>query len=201
MDSRGLEGVVVGMRKELGAYRNGAGIAADPTLTDAWPRSFNLSSRDADLASDGSASSHPKMVAGFVTGARTGIRIHPPFGPVRLRCGPKTSACLTRPPFNGRFRSLTFPWWPAPRTVASHVRSEDLVATPPSASGRVGPTHNRAPSRFRHRPALHQTEVFCTRVSRSARTGSATSSRFRIFVVFQVVKPSRLEGFVAVPII
>lgn len=62
---------------------NGAGIAADPTLTDVWPSSFNTSVQ-------GTQTWHPmfprpairEWSSGSFTGARTGIRIYPPLGPV-----------------------------------------------------------------------------------------------------------------------
>ena len=99
---------------------NGAGIAADPTLTDAWPCSFNRSSRDADLASDVFPSGCSKTVIRFYH--RRSHRhpdlpsTRPGVGRVAIR---RSFAYLAQPRFNGRFRSLTFRWWPVPRTVTS----------------------------------------------------------------------------------
>lgn len=69
-----------------------------------------------------------------------------------------------------------------------------------SASDRVGPARRRTTTRLRHRPALHLAEAFHMRVSRFARTGSATSFRSGISQVFQIVRSSGPEAFLAVPI-
>lgn len=106
--------------RSLRPIANGAGIAADPTLTDAWPCSFNRSSRDADLASDVFPSGCPKTVIRFCH--RRSHR-HPDLPSTRPGVGRVTIlqslAYLAQPRFNGRFRSLTFRWWPVPRTVTS----------------------------------------------------------------------------------
>ncbi len=147
-----------------------------------------------NLASDVSASIHPRMGASFVTGARTGIRIHPPSGRSgRVRS--EDRRLPLRPTFDGRLRGPAFHCWPAPRTVASHVRPESLDATPPSASGRAGPTRGEAHSRFRHRLALRRTKSFARIVSRSAWTGSDTSFKDAVSVVLQVVRPVQTGRF------
>ena len=77
-------------------------------------------SRDTDLASDVSPSGHSKMVFRFLH--RRSHRhpdlpsARPGFGRVAIR---GSLACLAQPRFNGRFRSLAFHWWPAPRTITS----------------------------------------------------------------------------------
>ena len=77
-------------------------------------------SRDTDLASDVSPSGHSKMVFRFLH--RRSHRhpdlpsARPGFGCVAIR---GSLACLAQPRFNGRFRSLAFHWWPAPRTITS----------------------------------------------------------------------------------
>ncbi len=138
----------------------------------------------------------PKRTSGSVTGARTGIRIYPPDAPFRFAKSRSPSDFLPGPSFNGRFRDRAF-HWPAPRTVAL-LRSEDLRSAS-SAPGRLA----RPVLELRRVSVtdltLRRTEVLCTEASRPARTGSATSSRFEILLVFQAVKLSRPEGFRSVP--
>ena len=120
----GFEGCGCRIAREGCRIANGAGIAADPTLTDAWPCSFNRSSRDADLASDVFPSVPSEdFPSGSVTGARTGIRLHPPISPVQSR--------------RGRSRSLTFP--SRPSTGSSAAR--------PSVDGRSLKRLHRHPVR------------------------------------------------------
>lgn len=67
--------------------------------------------------------------------------------------------------------------------------SEDPSISP-SASDRAGPIRLGTTSRVRHQLALLRTEVLCTKVSRLARTGSATSFRNGNSFEIQVVRPS-----------
>ena len=84
-DFVGPVGAAHKMQVDADRIANGAGIAADPTLTDAWPCSFIRRSRDADLASDVFPSVPSEdFTSGSITGARTGIRIYPPLGPVSV---------------------------------------------------------------------------------------------------------------------
>ncbi len=117
-----------------------------------------------------------------ITGARTGIRFHPPLYPVECARSENPRFC-PRPTFNGRLRSLVFPCWPDPSSGCIAFRSEDLHSTPPSASDRDGPAHGRTTSLIRHRPTLRPAEAIYMEVSRPAWTGSSTSFRFGIFPV------------------
>ena len=170
---------------------NGAGIAADPTLTDAWPSSFNTSVQ-------GTQTWHPmfpppairKWSSGSFTGARTGIRIYPPLGPVSAACDPR----IARLPCPAALqRAVPQPGLPlVDGAWNDHIafRSEDLCAAASSATDRDGPARNEKPSPFRHRPALRPAKGLGTRVSKSAWTEPAASSRFRKALAFQIVRSS-----------
>ena len=173
--------------------RNGAGIAADPTLTDAW----SLLRRAENLASDvfPSIRRNGLQVLSPALAPASGSTLQPLPGPVRQVRRPSLS--LPEPAFNGRFRDRAF-HWPAPRTVAL-LRSEDLCSAS-SAHGRADPTHVGTTSRVRHRPGLRAApKCFAKEVSRPARTGSAMSLRIEILLVLQAVRPSKPEGFRSVP--
>ena len=174
---------------------NGAGIAADPTLTDTWscPKAgtwhpmFSLPVR-------------PKTFLPVLSPAlapASGSTLHS----IRSDCAViRRSLRLPHPTVLQR--AVPQPGFPLLASASSGcsahpVRRPSCSAS--SASDRVSPTRRRTTTRFRHRPALRLTEVFNMRVSRFARTGSATSSRFRISQVFQIVRSSGLEDFRAVP--
>ena len=137
--------------------------------------------------------------SGSVTGARTGIRSYPPLGPVLLRHEPKFVRLHGPAALQRAVPQPDLPLVVGASSGCIAFRSEDLYTTPPSASGRVGLAHNEKPSYFRHRPALHPACAFSMRVSKSTRTDPAASFRSGISQVFQAVKPSRPEAFLAVP--
>ena len=138
---------------------NGAGIAADPTLTDAWScpgagtwhPMFSLQS-------------HPKTRLPVLSPALApasgstlqSTRSSAP-GPKTLASvpgRPSTGGSAARPSVNGRGLK---------RLHRHQVRGPCCDAS--SASDRVGRARDGMTSRFRHRPTLFPAEAFATRVS------------------------------------
>lgn len=140
-----------------GPKANGAGIAADPTLTDTWSCSPN-EWRARHLASDVSPSIRR---SGCQARHRRSHR-HPAPPSVRFRLGapgPKTLAFLAGTDLQRAVPRPDFPW-PVPRTVALACGPKTF-ANASSAPDRVGPIRFGTPSRVRHRLSLRRTEVLC----------------------------------------
>lgn len=162
---------------------NGAGIAADPTVTDAWPSSFNTRFKGRRLgircfpfwpSEDG----HPVLSPALAPASGATLR-SARFCRVTNR---SSLACMAQPRFNGRFRSLAFRWWREAQTVTSPSGPKTFIRRHLRPSCRVGLAHIEKPSHFRHRPALRPAKAFGTRVSKSTRTDPAASSRLRNFL-------------------
>ena len=108
----------------------------------------------------------------------------------RLRCDPR----IARLPCPAALqRAVPQPGLPLVAGASNDhiaIRSKDLCAAPSSATDRDGPARNEKPSPFRHRPALRPARGLGTRVSKSAWTEPAASSRFPKVPTFQIVRSS-----------
>ncbi len=166
-------------RGRCGDKQNGAGITADPTLTDAWSR------RNGHLASGGFPSAHRSARAGSVAGARTGIRKHPPvLSPGRSGANP--FAGLSGKTLDRHFRNRT-------SLVAGAVNfgfaSDRRSSTkPPRASDRSARPVMKRLALVRHRSPGAADRSPCTRQSRGRRgqvsprlSGLDLSGNFRPF--------------------
>ena len=123
---------------------NGAGISADPTVTDAWPSSFNARFKGRGLgircfpfqpSGDSRKVLSPALAPASGSTRRS----------ARFCCAAigGSFACMTQPRLDGRFRSHAFRWWREVRTVTSLLRPEDLDTTPLSPLCRVGLARQR----------------------------------------------------------
>lgn len=67
-----------------------------------------------------------KRSSGYVTGARTGIRLHPPIYPVECARS-ENPRFFPRPTFNGRLRNLTYRFGRLPQAAASPSGPQTIV--------------------------------------------------------------------------
>ena len=116
---------------------NGAGIAADPTLTDAWscPKTRTWHPMFSLL-------SIRRCSSGSVTGARTGIRFRPAAYPVECARSEDPRFC-PRPASDGRHRDRASHKGRS-LSSASWIQSEDLFFRCFISRRPVGPIHKRS---------------------------------------------------------
>ena len=182
------KGDSLGLAHGAGPKANGAGIAADPTLTDAWsaPEGENLASdvSTSDRQGRSDVSSPALAPASGSDLRRTAMAFGKPKLPIpdraRLHRAAPRSGC---------------PWWSVPRADTSFpVRRPSTDASFGAPTGRPDPRRNV--SRFLQRSPLRLAEAIARDHSRGARTDPAASSGFEIPSVFQAVRLSIPRCFV-----
>ena len=151
---------------------NGAGIAADPTLTDAWPapksRTWHPMFRRRPPPKQRTQGLSPALAPASGSTLRR----------VRQRAiGAEAVSSLAYPTLNGQLRGRTP--WPVPRAVALRSARKPLEM-PPSGAGREIPARDRIPTRFLHRVPCVRPKPSARGHSRCERTDPAASFRFGI---------------------
>jgi len=154
-------------------------------------------SEEANLASDVSPSFCTEaQSSGSVTGARTGIRIHPPAGSSRA-IGAEAVSSLAYPTLNRRLRGRMPRTGPSSGCASSGPKT---FRNAPIGRRPGGPARDEIPSHFLHRVPSVRPKPSARGHSRCARTDPATSFRFEFLPFYQAVRPSSSKEFRSVPI-